>query len=303
MRRLKILLIGLKDWRHRLVSSVIIGGIMGFIPAMLLGQIVEEGQTPISLVFGGSTLSTGFAALILCGNFISDERSRGTLVFLLSQPIRDWEIAFGKLLAILLTMLPLIVVNSVTVKSVASLDVSTSFIYFAVLFLYTFAGGGLLLFVSAQFKRLPVIFGMWCVYAILLSVPGAFFVSAYVPENWTGAFLIFLLILPFLIPLLIGFVEYVLINFPFMMTGTTSEGPGMLFSLLPNLLQKPVSVLPNFFVPSWNSTVLLLSSGWTVLEKPSIIAAFGSVVSLLSMGLLFGFLASKQFRKRTPGID
>ncbi|MFQ6074224.1 MAG: ABC transporter permease [Candidatus Bathyarchaeia archaeon] len=300
---MRLFILALKDWRYRLRSSIILGSILGFLPAMLLGRIVEEGQTPISLIFGGSSFAIGFGALILCGNFISDERSRGTLVFLLSQPIRDWEVAFGKLLALLLTMLPLIVVNSVTVTFMASLDVFTGFLYFVVLFLYTFAGGGLLLFVSAQFKRLPAIFGMWCVYAILLSIPGAFFASAYVPQNWGGAFLFFLIILPFLTPLIIGFVEYILISFPFMMSGMNKEGPGMIFSLMPNLIKKPVAILPNFFVPSWNSTVILLSRGWTVLEKPSINAAVGSGVALLLMGLLFGFLASKQLRKRTPGID
>jgi ABC-type transport system involved in multi-copper enzyme maturation permease subunit len=300
---MKILLIALKDWRHRLKASIILGSILGLVPALLLGQAVKEGQTPISLVLGGSTLSIGFATLILCGDLISDERNRGTMIFLLSQPIRDWEIAFGKHVALLLIMLPAIIVNSIATSFLTSINVATGFLYFVCLMFFTFAGGGLLLFVSAQFKRLPAIFGMWCLYAILLSTPGAFYASSHVPESWGPAFLVFLITLPFLTPLFVGIVEYIKLYFPFLMTGMTNKGPGAVFSLLLKIIENPAAFIPNFLIPAWNSTVLLLSGAAIALERPSIYGAIGSTTAMLSMGLLFGFLASKQFRKRTPGID
>lgn len=293
----------MKDWRHRLRSSVIVGGVLGFIPAMLLGRIVEEGQTPVSLVLGGSVFAIGFAALILCGDLVSDERTRGTMVFLLSQPVRDWEIAFGKHVALLFIMLPAVLVNSITASVIASIDVLTGFLYFVCLLLYTFAGGGLLLFVSAQFKRLPAIFGMWCLYAVLFSVPGAFFASTFVPQKMGTAFFVFLVILPFLTPLIVGLAEYLTLYLPFLVTGMGNEGPGVVFTLLPRIAENPVAFIPNFFVPAWNSMTLLLSGAGIAFTRPSVYAAVGSVMALLSTGLLFGFLTAKQFRKRTPGID
>lgn len=301
---MRILILMLKDWRHRLRSSVILGSLLGLIPALLLGRIVEEGQTSISLIFGGSVFAIGFTELILCGDFISDERSRGTMVFLLSQPIRDWEVAFGKLLALVLIMLPTIVVNSVASGILASIGVLTAFLYFWCLFLFVFASGGLLLFVSAQFKRLAAIFGMWCLYGVLLSIPGAFFASTLVPrESWGPAFFVFLIILPFLTPLIMGITEYLILYLPFLMTGTANEGPGVILSLLPEIAKNPTALIPNFFIPSWNSTILLLSGASTALESPSIYVAVGSGIALLSMGLFFGFLASKQLRRKTPGMD
>jgi len=301
---LKILLIALKDWRHRLKGSIILGSVLGLIPALLLGRTIEEGQTPLSLIFGGSILSIGFATLILCGDLISDERTRGTLVFLLSQPVRNWEIAFGKHVALLLIMLPAILANTIAVNVITSTSLSTSVLYFVCLLLFVFAGGGLLLFVSTQFKRLPAIFGMWCLYEILLSAPGAFFASTYVPQSWGPAFFVFLITLPFLTPLLIGIAEYLKLYFPFLMTsGTTKGGPGAIFSLLSEITRNPAAFIPNFLIPAWNSTVLLLSGAAVAFTRPSVYAAVGSTTAMLSMGLLFGFLASKQLRRRTPGID
>lgn len=300
---MKFLLIALKDWKHRLKGSIILGSILGLIPTFILGRIVEEGQTPISLVLGGSIFFIGFATLLLCGDLISDERTRGTMVFLLSQPIKDWEIVLGKHLALVLLMLPAILANSLATKILASTEISIGLLYFTCLLLFTFAGGGLLLFVSTQFKRLPAIFGMWCLYAILSSVPGALFASTYTPQNWGPAFLVFILILPFFTPLIIGIAEYVKLYFPFLNLQTTNGGPGAIFSILSEIIKNPFAFITNFLIPAWNSLILLLSGAAVAFNKPGILAAIGSITAMLFTGLFFEFLASKQFRKKTPGID
>jgi len=294
--------IALKDFGHRLKGSVILGGILGLAPALLLGRIVEEGQTPASLIFGGSVLALGFATLLLCGDLIADERSRGTMLFLLSQPLHDWEIAFGKLFALLLIMAPAILVNSIAVYIVASTGLLAALTYTLCLTLYILAGGGLLLFVSARFKRLPAIFGMWCAYAILLSLPGAFFAAGFVPaESWGPAFFTFLIILPFLTPLMIGIAEYAALHFPFLVAG--GKGPGAVFSLLPKMVEHPAAFLPNFFIPGWNSVVLLLGGTSDTFGNPGVVGWLGSGAALLAMSLLFGLLTAKQLRRTTPGID
>jgi ABC-2 type transport system permease protein len=88
-------------------------------------QLFLEKQADLRGFFGVMPLLFMFLAPAITMRLLADEKATGTLELLITMPVRDWQVVFGKFLAamaLLCTALALTMVFAITVRSLGPLD-------------------------------------------------------------------------------------------------------------------------------------------------------------------------------------
>lgn len=289
----KILLIARKEFRRRFTLSLIVGAVFGVLSASLATAL--GGWSPL-LSFGVSALTLNFALFLLGASIVAEERSRGTLPFLLTLPLRDIEIALGKLLGLAAIISPAIAVNFAVV-SFALYGGSPSLNYLLSLSLYLLFSASLLLMTSAQFQRLPAIFLAFIFYNFVLAFPGAYWLSeAVVTPEPAPVLPAFLLVFSFFTPIFFGAVEYISLKLESMAPQLVAAGgPGGIITILKELPGDSAFSQVNFFSPLWQSSMLRLQESGFFTSYPH--AGAFAVVSILAAVCILCGLSALQLRK------
>lgn len=292
----RVLLIAQKEIKRKIILSLVVGIIFGSICA-LAGSFFWN-RAPI-VSFGIGVLILNFALFLLGADIISEEKSKETFSFLLTLPLRDIEIVFGKLLGMMLMMAPVILINAIiiTFTSYSEGDLGLIFYYSLSLSLYLLISASLLLLASSQFQRLPQIFLVFATYHIILAIPGAYFLSNTAPTYGSFySFLVFLIIVAFLTPFVFGITELITMGLPVSAPLILqTNGPGEILTIFENLPEDPAFTLVNIFSPLWHSSLLFLQ-GSEFFNTHSF-SGFISIFFIILMVAIINLLASLRLRR------
>lgn len=296
----RILLIAKKEVKRRLFLSLAIGITFGF--ASALAGLTFFGESTL-ISFGTSLLILNFALFLLGADIIAEERSKDTLSFLLTLPLRDIEIVLGKLLGLMMMIAPAILVNVILTSS-RGIYLGFNLDYFLSLSLYLLFSASILLFVSSQFQRLPAIFLVFLFYNIILNIPGAFWLSRTVitPEP-APLFPVFLIVFSFLTPLLFGIVEYISLKMPFLAPQILQAGgPGTMIIILKRLPEDLSFSIVNLFSPLWHSSLLLLKKSrfFDVFDLSTPVAVSSIILTVVIIVLLITYQLRRGTKRGLP---
>ena len=291
-----ILLIAKKEVKKRFFLSLVIGIIFGFVSA-LPGSFFWHRSQMIS--FGISILILNFALFLLGANIISEEKTEGTLSFLLTLPLKNIEIIFGKLLGLIVMMAPGLLINvlGIIFFSYNGRFIDFDFTYPFALFLYLLFSASLLILASCQVQRLPAIFLIFIFYNMTLAIPGAFWFSKTVSTSYPAfIFPIVIFIFSFFTPLFFGISEYLSSEITLLIPIIQQNGGGeTIFSIFEKLPESLDFTIVNLFSPIWQSSLLMLESN-EISNKHSFLKPI-SIFSTFFMVFMINILASFQLRQ------
>jgi ABC-type transport system involved in multi-copper enzyme maturation permease subunit len=300
----RVLLIARKEVKRRLLAAVVVGALLGAIPAIVT-SIVAIGSQLVAL--GISIPFLAFALFLVGADIVAEERSKGTYPILLALPFRDSEIVLGKLLGLLVLIIPALLANLATLVLVTTKgripNLATLFrhidpAYILALILFLTFSASLLILVSAQFQRLPAIFLVYLFYNLLLALPSAASLSRAVatPEE-APIFPVFWPLFAFFTPLIYGVAELLFTRLPFILAqALQAGGPGAIIVIIRGLPGDLPFTLTSLFNPLWHTTLLLLQ-GSTYFPAHPATPLIGIAATLLLIGLL-SHLAKLQLRER-----
>ncbi len=258
----KIFLIAVKEVKRRILSSIVIGIIFGLVSSFTSYQFMTVSPT---LSLGISILVLNLALFLLGARIFSEEYTNKTLEYLLSLPIRDVEIVVGKYLGLFILVIPAVATDFI----VSSYGVAEggppvfNFDYLTALTLYMLYSSSLMILVSSQFRRIPAIFIAYLGYSMILAIPSSFWLTINtLTSDPAPIFPIFLLILPFFTPLIIGVIEFVASKMPMIISQTIEAGgPGSIVIMFKYILGDHYFHILNIFLPIWHvSTITLKGS-------------------------------------------
>lgn len=161
--------------------------ILGIIFAINLAGVVQQGGAPqpVQWVFGPFVTLALFLTPGVTMRLLAEENSRGTMELLLTAPVREWELVFGKWLAALafmavmtfVTLIYFLITNGITTPGIDKGQVFSAYVGFLLMMAAFLAIG---LFVSSLFSNqiaaffvtLAIALGLWLMGAIAQNLTG-----------------------------------------------------------------------------------------------------------------------------------